>query len=71
MKLSLDSLNYAKTIYGGWDSLARAGLAAEIMHAYAGYHLHLNQYDRDQLCRIFYIHSHDEKEWENLVRRFK
>lgn len=71
MKLTSDSLNYAKTLYGSWGALSRAGFGAEIMNAFANHQIQLTQHDRDEICRVFWIYSYDSNGWDLLLQRFK
>lgn len=68
--ISLEGLNLAKSLYGSWDSVIRAGLGAEVMRAFANYQIQLTGADEQALRQVFYI-GYDDNVWNAIIKQYR
>ena len=68
--MTRDDLEYCKSLYGTYASLARAGLYLEIMEAYANHEITLTAEDIRQM-RIIHMITDRDPVWGDIVRYYK
>jgi hypothetical protein len=68
--MDASSLEFAKSIYGSWAALSRAGIYVEIMESYIKGEIILDVEDFRELKRIHFLYDSDHLGWAQIVKRY-